>query len=393
MNTILISISGGPDSISLMLLLYSILKDTNIIILSVTIDHKIQKNLSLEYKRLFNYFKFFRIEYYIINWEYKFLKKNKQFSSRNARYNLLYKFCIKKKIKYLFVAHHNNDLIETILLNILRGSGVDGLVPMNYKCKLYYIKIIRPLLLLCKKHLIKYINKKQILWNTDLSNQNINFYRIKIRNFLNFLYKEFFLIKKINLLNNNAYRCRIFLENYTKKIFYKYCYFGYYGEIYLEYNIFLQLYDEIFLRLFNIIIRYINQSYIYPQSLKNINNIFYFFKNYFIRKITLSNCMICKYNKIILFFKERKFIEKLHLIKNYNYIWDNRYYLFIKKKNFKIKKLNTFYLNKKIKRKFIQSILVLIIKTTPIIINEKNHYINPFYMSYYKIILKHLNKI
>ena len=104
---------------------------------------------------------------------------------RRARYDLLYKYCIKNQIKYCFVGHHKDDLAENFLIRLFRGSQLDGVYPMQPVFDFKQVKICRPLLESNKEELISYLKERDITWFEDQSNEDTKFTRNKIRKFLN----------------------------------------------------------------------------------------------------------------------------------------------------------------------------------------------------------------
>jgi len=105
--------------------------------------------------------------------------------ARVERYEALTDLCVEHGIEDLLLAHHQNDQAETILLQLLRGSGVAGLSGMplcrpNSK-EGHSISLWRPLLQQTKSELEAYAKKYKLNWIEDPSNQNTRFRRNAIR--------------------------------------------------------------------------------------------------------------------------------------------------------------------------------------------------------------------
>ncbi len=96
---------------------------------------------------------------------------------RNIRYDFFEKIAKKYNADLIVLGHNKNDQAETLLLNLLRGSGLEGLRGMPYKKN----KIIRPLLGVEKKDIIEYCSKKKIEYRNDYTNKDTTFLRNKIR--------------------------------------------------------------------------------------------------------------------------------------------------------------------------------------------------------------------
>ncbi|QWE23492.1 tRNA lysidine(34) synthetase TilS [Polynucleobacter sp. AP-Jannik-300A-C4] len=105
--------------------------------------------------------------------------------ARAERYDALTELCIEHGIEDLLLAHHQNDQAETVLLQLLRGSGVSGLsgMPLN-RVNAYdnqFITLWRPLLNLSKPELETYAKEHKLKWVEDPSNQNTRYRRNAIR--------------------------------------------------------------------------------------------------------------------------------------------------------------------------------------------------------------------
>ena len=78
----------------------------------------------------------------------------------------------------IVTAHHRDDLIETIVMNLIRGTGWRGLAPMNN------LQILRPLLNLSKFEIVNYALENGLNWVEDATNFSPNYFRNRVRDFL-----------------------------------------------------------------------------------------------------------------------------------------------------------------------------------------------------------------
>ncbi len=106
-------------------------------------------------------------------------KQSVEEAARNERYRLLESLLDESTI--LVTAHHKNDVVETMLLNLIRGSGSMGLAAIPQEKKLGKGKLVRPLLNFTREELNEYAHKEDLQWIEDTSNQNLNFDRNYIR--------------------------------------------------------------------------------------------------------------------------------------------------------------------------------------------------------------------
>lgn len=179
-----IAVSGGSDSMALLMLMKQYCGEINCDFIAITIDHNLRSESAEEAKEVGKILEKFHIEHKIIKWEGEKPKSNIQETARIARYELLTKYCKDHNINYLFTAHQMNDQAENFLIRAERGSGIYGLAGINNKIILNGITVLRPLLKVLKSDLQAYLNQLQIKWVDDPSNYNECFTRVKHRKFL-----------------------------------------------------------------------------------------------------------------------------------------------------------------------------------------------------------------
>jgi tRNA(Ile)-lysidine synthase len=106
-------------------------------------------------------------------------------AARDLRYKCLFEIATRIGAETVAVAHHADDQVETVLMHLLRGSGMSGLRGMPYRMEHHAwhdsIPLIRPLLSWWKEDIEAYCREHQIAAIQDESNQDISFYRNRIR--------------------------------------------------------------------------------------------------------------------------------------------------------------------------------------------------------------------
>jgi tRNA(Ile)-lysidine synthase len=100
-----------------------------------------------------------------------------QVAARELRYSWFYELLEEKHFDYLLTAHHADDNLETFIINLTRGTGLDGLTGIPEQND----KIIRPLLPFSREEILKYAQENNIEWREDSSNASIKYVRNKIR--------------------------------------------------------------------------------------------------------------------------------------------------------------------------------------------------------------------
>jgi tRNA(Ile)-lysidine synthase len=100
-----------------------------------------------------------------------------QVAARNLRYDWFYELLETKNYDYILTAHHADDNLETFIINLSRGTGLDGLVGIPSQND----KIIRPLLVFSSQEIENYAKENNIKWREDSSNASDKYLRNKIR--------------------------------------------------------------------------------------------------------------------------------------------------------------------------------------------------------------------
>jgi tRNA(Ile)-lysidine synthase len=96
--------------------------------------------------------------------------------AREARYRFLKKVVNENSAEAIITAHHQDDLLETVILNMLRGTGRKGLTSLASNTE-----VLRPLLRTTKVDLIKYAEDNGLLWREDPTNSDISYLRNYVR--------------------------------------------------------------------------------------------------------------------------------------------------------------------------------------------------------------------
>jgi len=178
-DTIILGLSGGPDSIFLLQECLKFSKKSPIKIVVAHINHKLRgKESDKEEQLVKKIAQKFDLEFELHTLD-KIPKGNLEEQCRIKRYTFFEKIRKKYKAKWILTAHHHNDNIETIILNLVRGSFIDGLSGMDLCDKSRHL--LRPLLFITKNQILSDLKKHKIRFCTDASNQDLIFSRNRIR--------------------------------------------------------------------------------------------------------------------------------------------------------------------------------------------------------------------
>ena len=188
-DKIVVAVSGGPDSMFLLDMLLKVRKLKNFDIIVAHVNHNVRAESYDEAKMVEEYCKNNNMifEYMIID---KYGTDNFHDYARTVRYKFFDSLVSKYKAKYLLTAHHGDDLMETILMRIVRGSTVSGYTGFNRETNLGNYSIIRPLITMTKQEIEEYMNKKNLWYAVDMSNKKDVYTRNRYRKYILPMLKE-----------------------------------------------------------------------------------------------------------------------------------------------------------------------------------------------------------
>ena len=220
-DKIVIGVSGGPDSICLLHLLNN-LKDTlKITIYVAHINHSIREVADMETKYVQDFCKKIGVECFVKKEDILSLakkqKKGTEEVGRQVRYSFFDEVLEKTNSNKIATAHNSNDRAETVILNILRGSGISGLKGIE---AMRDQKYIRPLINTDRESIEKYCEENNLEPKIDETNKENIYTRNKVRNVvIPYIKKEFNqnIIKTINRLSTVATEENDYLMKITKQ--------------------------------------------------------------------------------------------------------------------------------------------------------------------------------
>lgn len=174
-DKILIGVSGGPDSTCLLEILHEL--GFNIVV--AHINHGLRENAKLDEEYVLEMCQKLDVPCFIkkINLKEETDKMTLEEAGRKARYDFFDEICKQENCTKIATAHNSNDNAETVLMNIIRGTGITGLRGIEP----FRGNIIRPLIECSRKEIEDYCNTKNLMPRHDESNDEAIFTRNKIR--------------------------------------------------------------------------------------------------------------------------------------------------------------------------------------------------------------------
>lgn len=175
-DTLIIALSGGVDSMVLFSVLYKL--KYNLVVCHI--NHKIRIESDYEYQEIAKLCQKLNIPFHGLELN-KIEGLNFQAEARRQRYSFFTQIAKQYQTNIILTAHHLDDMVETSLMKITRGSNLLGYGGIKMLIKNNDIKIIRPLLCVTKQEIYDYANAKKIMYFEDSSNQTDHYTRNKFR--------------------------------------------------------------------------------------------------------------------------------------------------------------------------------------------------------------------
>jgi tRNA(Ile)-lysidine synthase len=189
---IVLAVSGGPDSIALMWLAArwrrALSRGPRLI--AVTVDHGLRPEAAREARDVKRLARTFDLPHLTLRWTGAKPKTGLPAAAREARYRLLAQAARKSGATHILTAHTRDDQAETLLMRMLRGSGIAGLAAMARVSEREGVWLARPLLDVSKSQLIATLNRARIGFADDPTNRDTAFTRPRLRAIMPVLAEE-----------------------------------------------------------------------------------------------------------------------------------------------------------------------------------------------------------
>jgi tRNA(Ile)-lysidine synthase len=180
---LLLAVSGGPDSIALMWLAArwrrSLTRGPRL--LAVTVDHGLRVEAAAEAREVKRLARTLELEHRTLRWTGPKPKTGLPAAARSARYRLLAKAARQSGATHILTAHTRDDQAETLLMRMLRGSGIAGLAAMARESERDGVWLARPFLEVSKSQLIATLERAKVGFADDPTNRDPHFTRPRLR--------------------------------------------------------------------------------------------------------------------------------------------------------------------------------------------------------------------
>jgi tRNA(Ile)-lysidine synthase len=180
---IVLAVSGGPDSIALMWLAArwrrALAHGPRLV--AVTVDHGLRAEAAREARAVKRLAHSLDLPHRTLRWTGAKPKTGLPAAARAARYRLLAQAARAGGATHILTAHTRDDQAETLLMRMLRGSGIAGLAAMARESERDGVRLARPFLNVSKSQLIATLKKAKLDFADDPTNRDLNFARPRIR--------------------------------------------------------------------------------------------------------------------------------------------------------------------------------------------------------------------
>jgi tRNA(Ile)-lysidine synthase len=180
---LLLAVSGGPDSIALMWLAArwrrGLRQGPRLV--AVTVDHGLRAEAAAEAREVKRLARTLGLEHRTLRWTGVKPKAGLPAAARSARYRLLARAARQSGATHILTAHTRDDQAETLLMRLLRGSGIAGLAAMARESERDGVLLARPFLDVAKSQLIATLTRARLGFADDPTNRDLHFTRPRLR--------------------------------------------------------------------------------------------------------------------------------------------------------------------------------------------------------------------
>jgi tRNA(Ile)-lysidine synthase len=178
---IAVAVSGGPDSMALVLLIGRWARARRGAAVALTVDHGLRPESAAEARQVGLWMRAHGIGHRVLRWHAGPITSRLQAKAREARYRLLTAWCRDNGVLHLALAHQRDDQAETLAFRLARGSGPDGLAAMPAVAETADVRLLRPLLDCSRERLRAFLAARGQAWIDDPSNRDPRFARVRVR--------------------------------------------------------------------------------------------------------------------------------------------------------------------------------------------------------------------
>ena len=174
-----VAVSGGSDSMALLMLMQRWAEDNGARISAVTVDHGLRPEAAGEAAMVARFCAQRGIPHEVLKWQGWDGTGNLQAAAREARYRLIADWVRAQGVEAVCLGHTRDDQAETFLMRLARKAGSDGLRGMPDRFDRHGVHWVRPVLGQSRADLRAFLRRHGVLWVEDSSNEDERFDRVR----------------------------------------------------------------------------------------------------------------------------------------------------------------------------------------------------------------------
>jgi tRNA(Ile)-lysidine synthase len=321
-----VAVSGGGDSMALVLLADKWVRERGGHVTALTVDHGLRAESETEAEQVGRWLQVRGVAHKILSWKGVKPKTGVPQAAREARYALMSNWCQEQGVLHLVLGHNLEDQAETYLMRLSRGSGVDGLAAMPECVEKTSMRLLRPLLDVPREKLRDVLLASGQAWVDDPSNLNPAYTRTRIRALLNPLVNSGLTPKKLSQAAARYGATRVVLERQTVQLLAACVTIFPAGYALLMTGVLLAAEKEIARRVLSRIVTCVGGRQFAP-SVAKLDRLYEALTNFSeFKGSTLSGCIVVRAGDDILFSREvRTKVSPVDIQFGETIHWDNRF--------------------------------------------------------------------
>ncbi len=181
---VVVAVSGGSDSLGLLYILKALNAELCLKLSVASLDHGLRQDSAQDVRFVKKTAEELGIPFFSDALDWRRISKEGSLEDllKKLRYDFLFGACRKFRAKKLALGHTKDDQAETVLMRLLRGSGLYGMSAILPKRRVVDVEIVRPLIEVSKSDILKYLKNNGLSYRVDKTNLEDVFTRNKIRN-------------------------------------------------------------------------------------------------------------------------------------------------------------------------------------------------------------------
>lgn len=174
-----LAVSGGGDSVALMQVAAQWAQGRRVMV--ATVDHGLRPESATEAQQVARQARALGLPHAILVWQRETETGNLMAQARDARLRLLSGWALRNDLPAVALGHTADDMAETLLMRLARGSGIDGLAGMAEWRDAFGMRWLRPLLRVGRAELRDWLTERELSWIDDPTNEDEGYERVRVR--------------------------------------------------------------------------------------------------------------------------------------------------------------------------------------------------------------------